>query len=155
MGFSRRMSAAAILALLLAGGCVVVPIPTPQGKVLAGTAVHSSDLAFLQPAITTKKEVLQRLGKPTVIWRDENIFIYRWIQSKGVFLWVIGAGYQADFGASDITAEYAFLIKFDPSDRFDSAETVHKPALKSFGQFLLDWRDAHRTRHPERKESTR
>jgi hypothetical protein len=149
---SRKSLLAAVLAMTLAAGCIL-PIPTPHGKILQGGEVKSSDLAFLKPSLTTKEEVIEHLGKPAIFWRDENTLIYRWIQREAILLWAIGGGYQADFGATDITAEYAFLIKFDAADRFVISETVRKPAMKSFGQFLLDWRDAQRAKGLEGKES--
>ena len=141
-GVWGRLPVAALTAIILVTGCIVLPIPTPHGRVLEGTEVNSSDLAFLQVGSTAKEEVIRRLGTPTIVWRDENVLGYRWVRRQGALLWLIGAGYQADWGAADITEEYAFLIKFDPADRFVRAETLPKPETKSFGQFLLDWRDA-------------
>ena len=152
MGVSKKSLLAAVFAMTLATGCIL-PSPTPHGKVLHGKEVKSPDLAFLKPSLTTKEEVIEHLGKPAIFWRDENTLIYRWIQREGILLWVIGGGYQADFGAADITAEYAFLIKFDAADRFVVSETVRKPGSESFGQFLLDWRDGQQAKGWEGKKS--
>lgn len=143
---------AIVLTTGLTTGCIL-PVPTPHGKILEGAEVTSSDLTLLQPTVTTKAEVMQRLGPPAIFWRDENTLIYRWVQRKGVLLWAIGGGYSADFGAMDITAEFAFLVKFDETDRFARSETLRKPAGKSFGQFLLDWRDARRSKVNAPKET--
>jgi hypothetical protein len=148
-----RLWLAIVLTIGLITGCIL-PIPTPHGRVVEGSEVKPSDLAFLKPSLTTKDEVLQRLGKPAIFWRDENTLVYRWVQLKGVLLWAIAGGYNAAFGAVDITAEYAFLVKFDTADRFVISETVRKPGSKTFGQFLLDWRDAKRAKSLEGKEST-
>jgi hypothetical protein len=51
------------------------------------------------------------------------------------------------------SSDLAFLIKFDAADRFVVSETVRKPAMKSFGQFLLDWREAQRAKGLEGKKS--
>jgi hypothetical protein len=128
-----------LAALLLSSGCLFVPIP--KATPLEGTEVKQADLAFLLPGQTTKAEVIGKIGKPTIWWRDENILVYRWIKLHGVLLWVIGGGYSAAAGAVDVTQEYAFLIKFDSNDRFQTSEIVKKPPLKSYGRFLLDWRD--------------
>ncbi len=133
----------AALAWLLAG-CLY--IPTPGRKAFEGREVKADDLAFLQPAETGKEEVIRRLGQPTVFWRDENILIYRWVKLRGVLLWVAPAQYTGVAGLLDVTQEFAFLIKFDRDDRFLSSETLEKPLMKPYGQFLLEWRDAQRAR---------
>ncbi len=128
------------------GGCILFPIPTPHGSVLEGAEVQPSHVESLEPARTTKEEVTRRFGTPTIWWRDENILAYRWVQRKGLLIWAVGGGYSSAGGVVDITAEYAFLIKFDEADRFRSSEIVRKPSGKPFGQFLLDWRDSQRAK---------
>ncbi len=130
-----------LAAVLLTGGCLFVP--TPKGKTLEGTEVKQADFAFLHGRQTTRDEVLRTLGKPTVLWRDENIFVYRWVKRRGVLLWAIAGGYSASYGALDVPQEFAFLIKFDGNDRFQTSQIVEKPPLKSYGKFLLEWRDQH------------
>lgn len=127
-------------------GCVVLPIPTPHGRTLEGTEVKPADLAFLQPAVTPKEEVTRRLGPPTLLWRDENVFVYRWVQRKGVVIWAAGGGYSAGVGYFNLTAEFAYLVRFDRADRFEAAETVPIRRGKPFGDYLLEWRDTQRAR---------
>jgi len=156
MGLSRKLLLATVLAMTLATGCIIVPIPTPHGKIMEGTQVQPSALIFLKPSQTTKEEVVNRLGQPTIIWRDENTLVYRWVQRKGILLWVAGGGAgggSVGGGEIDITAEYAFLVKFDAADRFVISETVLKSPIKSFGQSLLDWRDANRAKSLQGKPS--
>lgn len=143
---------AAVVLMGFVTGCVI-PIPTPHGRTTEGTEVNRSELAFLQSSVTTKAEVIQRLGEPTIFWRDENTLVYRWVKLKGVLLWAIAGGYNADFGAADITAEYAFMVKFDAADRFVCSAIAEKKGRKSFGQFLLDWRDAQPSKSLKGKES--
>jgi len=149
----RGMAAGASLAVVVCflGGCLY--IPTPQRRAFEGTEVKQDELAFLQPAVTTKEEVIQRFGNPAFLWRDENILVYRWVKQRGIMLWGVAAGYSASFGAVDVTQEFAFLLKFDPDERFVSSEIVAKPAMKNYGDFLLDWRDAQRARDWKQKET--
>lgn len=129
-----------LLAVLsLTSGCLIIPIP---GKTpLEGKEVKQADLAFLQPGETAKEEVTRTLGKPAILWRDENILVYRWVKLRGVLVWVVGGGYSAQAGTIDVTQEYACLIKFDCNDCFQTSEILEKPPLKSYGKFLLAWRD--------------
>lgn len=145
-------------------GCVVIPIPIKNGGILEGTEFKKSELAFLQPSITTKTEVIERLGQPAIIWRDENTFVYRWNQLNWIVIMMVVApdpkgglltgGVDGRGGVGQIPAEYALLVKFDPMDRLLVAEIVRKPRKKSTGQFLLDWRDTQRSVNLQRTEST-
>jgi hypothetical protein len=143
----RRVPAGALLVAtgILMGSCLY--IPTAQEPAAEGTEVRQEQLAFLQPMATTKGEVIQRFGNPTFFWRDENILVYRWVKKKGVLLWAVAAGYSASFGAADIAQEQAFLLKFDRADRLVGSEILVKPMMKSYGDFLLEWRDAQRARN--------
>lgn len=131
------------LACLLAG-CLY--IPTPGGKALEGREVNAEDLAFLQSGKTTKEDVTGKLGEPTILWRDENILIYRWVKLRGVLLWAVAGGYSVIGGAVDVPQEFAFLVEFDRDNRFVRSETLERPPTKSYGDFLLDWRNAQRAR---------
>jgi len=139
-------------AFLILAGCLY--IPTPSGATLAGREVKDEDLAFLQPGVTSKEDVEARLGNPTFLWRNENVFIYRWVEKKGVLLWAIAGHYNAAFGATDISKEVAFLVKFDADDRYMNSETRDKPPMKSFGDFLLEWRDSQKSRDVQPGEGT-
>ena len=145
MGWEMCSAAMFVMALaLLLTGCLY--IPTPHAGTLEGTEVKSAQLKFLQAGQTTKEDVIRTLGKPTILWRDENIFVYRWVKLRGILLWAMAGGYSASAGAIDVSEEYAFLVKFDSDDHFRTSQIVEKPPLKSYGQFLLEWRDSQRTR---------
>jgi hypothetical protein len=59
--------------MLLQTSCIMVPIPTKEDKVLVGKPVIDEQIAFLVPKITSKKEVLDRLGNPNIIWEDAGV----------------------------------------------------------------------------------
>lgn len=148
----RRALAGTALAAtaLLIGGCLYVP--TPNGRTIEGSEVKDDDLSFLKPGVTTKAEVTAQFGNPTMFWRDENIFVYRWVRREGVLVWAVAAGYSGSFGAADIPQELAFLLKFDRDDRLVGSEIVKRPMLKSYGEFLLEWRDAQRAKEAKEKK---
>jgi len=120
-------------------GCVVLPIPTGERKVLAGKPVTQEQLAFLTPKVTSKMEVVDRLGSPDVIWEEGRIFAYNWEMRQGVLLWAVGAGYSAVGGIADIPKRYVLLIQFDDQDRLRRFERAVRPAFKSYGDFLKEW----------------
>jgi hypothetical protein len=141
-----------LAAALLASGCLY--LPTPKGKILEGTEVKQADLAFLRPAETTKETVVQTLGQPTLFWRDQNILVYRWVKPHGVLLWAVPGGYTVAAGALDVSQECAFLLKFDGKDRYQASQILEKPPLKSYGRFLLEWRESQRTNNWSPQEKT-
>ena len=137
-----------IIPILFLQGCGILPIPTGGDKVLAGDQITNDELSFIRPGITTKKEVVERLGEPTVFWEDERIFAYNWQMRLGILLWFyVGTG-----GAEDITKKYVLLIRFDPNDRVERFEVTRglvtvkaweelyervKP--DSYGEHLENW----------------
>ena len=118
-------------------GCVILPIPTPERTVLAGKPVVEEDLAFLTPNLTTKKEVIERLGSPDVIWVEANLFAYNWSMLQGILIWGLGSGSLS--GIEAIPNSYALLIRFDEQDRVIHFERIARPAFKSYGNFLKEW----------------
>ncbi|MDP3420531.1 MAG: hypothetical protein Q8R61_08150 [Thiobacillus sp.] len=141
---NKMKSHRSLLLLLLAAitlylyGCVI-PIPTPENKVLAGTPVTEEQLAFIQLGETTKENVLARLGEPQIVWEDAHIFVYEWEVRHGVLLWAVGAGYSGAFGAIDLRERYVLIIQFDDTDRLQRFERAIRPPLKSYGDFLREW----------------
>src|SRR3989339_37638 len=73
-------------ALISQTGCVFLPIPTQERKVLAGNPVTEDQLIFLAPNVTTKSEVMVRLGSPDVIWEEAHLFAYNWEMRQGILL---------------------------------------------------------------------
>lgn len=131
-----------LCAMISQTGCVMLPIPTREGKVLAGKPVTQEQLAFLVPNVTTKKEVIQHVGSPNVIWEEANVFAYDWVVRQGVLIWAVGGGAgpaSAAAGVSDIPKRYKLLIQFDGQDRVRRFETVVWPTHMSYGDFLKEW----------------
>lgn len=117
----------------------MVPIPTPENKVLAGKQVTDEQLSFLTPSITTKQDVLERLGNPAVIWEDARVFVYRWDMRQGILFWAVGAYYSGALGMTDIPKKYLFLIRFDEQDRVQRFEQMVCPPYRSYAECLIEW----------------
>ncbi len=124
-----------IIPVLFVQGCYILPIPTGEDKVLAGDEVTNEELNFIRPGITTKKEVVERLGEPTVIWEDERIFAYDWQMRWGILLW---AHYPSS-GVEDIANKYVLLIRFDPNDQVERFEATERSNFDSYGEHLENW----------------
>lgn len=122
-------------------GCIVIPIPTEERTVLAGNPVTEEQLAFLARGVTSKREVMARLGSPDVIWEDARLFAYNWEMRQGILVWAVGAYYSGAAGLMDIPKRYMLLIQFDDQDRVLRFERAVWPAQKSYGEFLREWMD--------------
>lgn len=126
-------------ALISQAGCAFLPIPTQERKVLAGNPVTEEQLVFLAPNVTTKSEVITRLGSPDVIWEEARLFAYNWEIRQGILIWAVGAYYSGAAGMSDIPKYYMLLVQFDDQDRVQRFERAVRPAYKSYGDFLKEW----------------
>lgn len=124
---------------LILSGCVIIPIPTTESKVLAGKPVAENQLSFLTRNITTKQEVTERLGSPDVIWEDKRVFVYNWDMRQGILFWAVGAHVTGAFGTEDIPKHYLLLIQFDEQDRVHRVERTVRPLHKSYADFLREW----------------
>jgi len=128
---------------LLPAGCIMVPVPTTENKVLAGQPVTEEQLAFLITKVTTKQEVLEHLGNPNVIWEDACIFVYNWKMRRGILFWAVGGASQGamsgNAGMTDIPKHYLLLIKFDEQDQVQRFERVVCPMHMSYSECLKEW----------------
>lgn len=124
-----------LMFLFLSGnGCLI--IPSSMEEPISGREVSKESLNFIQIGETTKTEISERLGSPTVLWEDKNIYAYNWKLLSGHFLWVLPGG---AFGAEDIDEDHILLIRFDRDDLVERFElTVHSP-WDSYGDHLTKW----------------
>lgn len=129
--------------LLLVASCIMIPIPTPESKILAGTPVTEEQLDFLNLESTTKQVVMERLGNPDFFWEDEHIFTYNWDMRQGILFWAIGGMSQGAMagggGITDIPKHYLLLIQFDEQDRVHRWERAMRPVFQPYIDFLQDW----------------
>jgi outer membrane protein assembly factor BamE (lipoprotein component of BamABCDE complex) len=151
----RRVSFSAVLLLacvaLLAGGCVVLPIPTGEDKVLEGRPVTEFQQSFIKPGVTTREDVLKHLGQPFIIWEDARVFVYRWDMRQGIFVWLVTDGRQIAGDAHDVPKHYLLLIQFDGDNVVRRFERTTRPLSSSAPDFLMDWVRGFHERAPARR----
>jgi|GEM_PF-963280 len=128
-----------ILVILLLASCVMLPVPTKESKVLAGKPVKDEQLSFLKPKITTKDEVIERLGHPNIIWDDARAFIYDWDMRQGILFWAVGAYVTGNAGMTDIPKHYQFIARFDEQDRVVDFTRMTRPLFQRYADFLTEW----------------
>ncbi len=129
-----------LFAVLALTGCIILPIPTSESKLLAGKQVTEDQFSFLIPNVTTKDEVIQELGNPNVIWEDARIFSYNWEKRQGILFWAVGGYGGGAGGMTDIPKRYHLLIQFDEQDRVQHFERSVRALTQSYADFLKEWR---------------
>jgi len=135
----NRLRPLLLAAVLASSGCLVLPIPTPEDKVLAGTPVSQEQLAFvstgIERGVTTRADVVAHLGAPSLIWEDARVFVYQWDMRQGMLFVVIGYG----GGVGDIPRHHWVLVQFDEQDRVVRSEYVTRTWSGPRGEFLRKW----------------
>jgi outer membrane protein assembly factor BamE (lipoprotein component of BamABCDE complex) len=135
----RGLFAILLSATLLLAGCIVLPIPTGEDKVLAGTPVAEAQLTFVEPGVTTQAEVVERLGQPALVWEDARVFVYRWDMRQGILLWAVGAHVTGAAGKTDLPSHHQLLIRFDEAGRVQRFEHRKRPSGVSVAQSIRAW----------------
>ncbi len=117
----------------------MLPVPTGEGKLLAGKQVTDEQLSFMTRQVTTEREVVEHLGNPNIIWEDARVFVYNWDVRQGLLFWAVG-GYMAGAGGmEDIPKHYQLLIRFDGQGRVADYTRTARPLLKSSSDFMTEW----------------
>ncbi len=124
------------LLVLALSSCVVLPIPRDR---IEGHVVTADPKVVLHTGVTTRDEVIARLGEPSAIWEEKRIVAYSWDQVKWATLWLI-AGYSGMIGGVfDVPTHHMLLIQFDENNRVKRVGQADRPDSKSYGTFLTEW----------------
>jgi len=105
--------------------------------------ITKEELTFIQEGMTSKNEVIERLGPPSVIWKKANIFAYDCVSKWGdLFILVfVGAGYGG-FGGTELkplAETHILLIQFDENDLIKRFEKISIAGSDDYGNLLEKW----------------
>lgn len=90
---------ATLAACAMAGGCV---IPTPGADMARSRdSLDEDDVAFVQPGVTTRRDVLRALGEPSFAARDESAMCWCWVRLHAVVVFASPGGGGGGFPISD------------------------------------------------------
>jgi len=112
--------------LLPASGCLV---PTPPHGGFG--VITSESIEFIQPAKTTRADVLLRLGNPNHR-SDEQFFVYRWTRVHGF----VSVGFA---GGGDIQKEHFLAIEFAPENHVKRLKLIDPWIFQTPRTILADW----------------
>lgn len=128
-----------VVLLMFFTGCVVIPIPTKETKVLSGRPISPEKRVLLKPGETTREQVVNCLGPPSYEWEDRRTFAYVWDMRQAIALWIAGAYYTGAAGVEDVPKHYVLLIEFDAGSKMVRSELVKRPWLESLKGLLIRW----------------
>jgi hypothetical protein len=97
----------------LAVGCLAVPIPESSP---VGAQVTANDADSFKPGVTTKAQIIERLGTPQVELPDLRLIAYEWDQVDYQMLYLL-VGMKVVGGVKDVKGPHAFFVAFDQKDR--------------------------------------
>lgn len=102
-----------LVASLFLAGCVI-PVPVERA-VLEGKPFADSELDFLGTGSTTRREVIDHLGDPTLWLSAQRILVYGLRRVETGVLWFIGAGPGAALGGLEKgeSREAVFMVLDD------------------------------------------
>jgi len=121
MAPSKLAVPAGLLLLALSfGGCVPVPMP---GAVLQ--SFPEKKIGFIKPGSTTRADVVEKLGPPTLIANTGSIYYYEDTRTVAITVGIVPS-----YG-SDVTARDHLLIRFDERHLVTSVETIQNFTLKT------------------------
>jgi len=104
---NRLVTCLIVLSLLLVGGCIIIPLGTDT----IGKEIGDEDLAFIELGVTTKSEIVERLGEPHNFVEEQNVFTYLWT-NKTLFIVATPIG----AGDGDRITNDAVCVQFDSND---------------------------------------
>jgi hypothetical protein len=100
----------AFAAVLLLGGCVVVPVPLPDGKT---TAEWKEKARSLVAERASREKTEGTLGRPSIEFPNLKVVGYVWIDTNYGVLGAVGDG----AGYFDVYARWLLCIAFDDEGR--------------------------------------
>lgn len=117
---------------LFFSSCLIIPLPAT--KVQGNVSVNSKTIQFLKPNITTREEVLLKLGDPDGVAFQHSILIYRWRVSHALVL--------SEGGADQIAQDRFFLVSFNTDHTVRKFEIINyniDKRKKPLIDFLRTW----------------
>jgi hypothetical protein len=108
------------LGIVLAG-CIIIPVDYHAAGSRHNVTVNSTNV--FRPGVTTREEVLLRLGEPDFVSEDGRRFGYFWTKVKAI--WVV-ASYGGSGAGGECTKSYLIETSFDPGNRLSDVRLLKK-----------------------------
>jgi hypothetical protein len=130
-------------ALILASGCVgVVPRPVSRTQVEYGRQLKACDVSFVQTGVTTRTEILARLGTNFVALPMNRALAYTWEMKGGGGVWWVAVVVPeaAFYDAGTWEGGWrGFFIAFDDAGVVTARAHKKLSPRRSLHQHLYNW----------------
>ena len=128
----KKLYACSLTILLLAvQACCAIPIPVPEKEMLSGTEMQGKDVVFIKSGITSRGEIVEKLGKPYAIIEELRIIAYKWEMLSGYMPWFIAGGYSGVGGVLTRGSNKVLFVAFDENDRVTRFEIITQSDIDS------------------------
>jgi outer membrane protein assembly factor BamE (lipoprotein component of BamABCDE complex) len=117
-------------------GCLIIPVK--EDKVLSGRPITEDQLTFLTLKVTTRQEVIERLGNPNImiIWQNACVFMYNW-KVRGAI------GFQCIIpdptSIVELPKDYILLIQFNQQEQLVRFKRTTLFPSHSYADCLNKW----------------
>lgn len=149
-----RMIAAISKILMILSFCFLsscVAIPYPYHEVYEGHEIEKSGLSWLEPGVTKRSDVINKLGEPNLSLVEQNAIVYIWGgQEGGVWVIYYGGGSNTHhftirksmiilFDKNDVVADYTFVERTPRPILYDYKPSDSKSAQDNWRNILARW----------------
>jgi hypothetical protein len=141
----RNLGLLSFLLFFLYGCQFLAPVPVFTEEVIYGSKITDENIAFFNTGRTTREEVIQNLGQPSIEFKDIHIIVYSWLTR---------IGYLLDSGNTDLAREDLLLVAFDNNDILLNYEISERRTWQ-FGTirgYVLRWAERKQIEVPKPSE---
>lgn len=149
--FNKKQLPVLLLSVLLSVQACV-PVYSYHDRVAAGQKVTSEQATFINPGITTRDEVISKLGKPAVDLRDLRILMYPWTELKSQWVGVV----PGFIWTAPLTASWVLFVATDENGRvthFGFQELKGSMSTPTVISEARDWAEAEQVALPSASTS--
>lgn len=128
----------------LVTGCVgLIPVPSFSGQAPVGRVIQAREAAFVMPRLTTRAQVVERLGADFRPSPRLPVIAYSWDLPGGTALWwwavFCTEGGAGDAGEFEWGRWRAFFVAFDQDGYVTKTKFVRLSGRKSLDEQLEAW----------------
>jgi hypothetical protein len=130
----QKLRGALLRSIISTAFLLTACIPLPRSD----SGITDHQLSRIVAGETTSSEVEAILGRPTIIWESERVWVYEQGPS-GAFLWVVPGGYTAAIFLMEL-GEDVVIMRFNEQNEIQRMDRRVGPLLRrNYGEFLREW----------------
>lgn len=123
----------------LVAGCVIVPIPASEKRVVSGHPVVEDEVRLIASGGQDASAIKARLGEPVADFGPGRVYVYGWTVKKGSILWAVGGPGAAAAGVEPWVVSHLLFIAFDAEGTVLRAGTSDFKSSETLAKQVHDW----------------